>query len=452
MSSALGGILLHNAKIVNEGHIFKGSVLIEGDKIAKIFKDDVPANMFQMATVIDATDKYLFPGVIDSHVHFREPGLTQKGDLASESRAAVAGGTTSYMDMPNTIPQTTTLEAWEQKAALAAQKSLANYSFYLGATNDNINEVMKADPKRVCGIKMFLGSSTGNMLMDNNSAIAKVFAESPALVAIHSEDDATIKANIEKYKAELGDEIPFRYHPVIRSAEACYKTTALAINLARQHNSRLHVLHLSTAKELSLFDHQTPLAQKRITCEASPQYLWFDDSQYDTLGARVKCNPAIKSATDRAALLEAFNNNKLDVMGTDHAPHLLSEKAGNYWQAVSGMPQVQHSLVLMLELAKQGKTTVEKVIEKMCHTPATLFRVEKRGFIRKGYYADLVLVDRNKPWTVGEGNILSKCGWSPYEGVSFSHQVSHTFVNGKLVYENGTFDDSVKGRELVFNV
>jgi dihydroorotase len=450
--SKQNSILIHNAKIINEGHTFKGSVLIEGDKISKIFKDDVPATVFQMAQVIDATDKYLIPGVIDGHVHFREPGLTQKADIASESKAAVAGGTTSFMDMPNTIPQTVSLEILEQKFELAAQKSLANYSFYLGATNDNISEVMKLDPKKVCGVKLFMGSSTGNMLVNEEASLTKIFAESPVLVAIHSEDDLMIKANMEKYKAELGEDIPFKYHPLIRSAEACYKTTAQAINFAHKYNSRLHVLHISTGMELSLFDGQSAVAHKQITAETAPQYLWFDDSQYDKLGARMKCNPAIKSAADKNALTEALNNNKIDVIGTDHAPHLLVEKAGSYWQAVSGMPQIQHSLVLMLELAKQGKTSVEKVIEKMCHAPATLYCIEKRGFIRKGYYADLVLVDRNKPWTVSTENILSKCGWSPYEGTSFSHKVSHTFVNGKLVYNNGELDANVRGERLVFNV
>jgi len=444
-------LLIHNAKIVNEGHAFKGSVLIEGDKISKIFKEEVPANILQSAHVIDASDKYLFPGVIDDHVHFRDPGLTHKADLTSESKAAIAGGTTSFMDMPNTIPQTTTLDILEQKFDLAAKKSLANYSFYLGATNDNIDQVMKVDPTKVCGVKLFMGSSTGNMLVNEEASLTKVFAESPALIAIHSEDDETIKANLEKYKLEFGDDIPFNYHPIIRSAEACYKTTALAITLAQRYNSRLHVMHLSTAKELALFDCRLPLAEKRITAEACPQYLWFDDSQYDTLGARIKCNPAVKSPADKAALIEALNNNKIDVMGTDHAPHLLAEKEGGYLQAVSGMPQIQHALVLMLELAKQGKFTIEKVIEKMCHAPATLFRIEKRGFIRKGYYADLVLVDRNKSWTVATENILSKCGWSPYEGVILNHKVSHTFVNGKLVYDNGVFDESVRGERLVFN-
>lgn len=447
----LGVILIHNAKIVNEGHSFKGSVLIENDKISKIFKEDVPANIFQMARVIDASDKYLLPGVIDGHVHFREPGLTHKGDLTTESKAAIAGGTTSFMDMPNTIPQATTIQTLEQKFELAAQKSLANYSFYLGATNDNIKEIINLDRKKVCGIKLFMGSSTGNMLVNEDAAITKIFAESPVMVAIHSEDDSMITSNMKKYKAECGDEISFKYHPIIRSVEACYKTTSLAINHARKYNTRLHVLHLSTAKELSLFEGQTLLANKQITAETGPQYLWFDDSQYESMGALIKCNPAIKSISDKTALLEALNNNKIDVIATDHAPHLLEEKAGTYWQAVSGMPQIQHSLVLMLELAKQGKTTIEKVIEKMCHAPATLYRIDKRGYIRKGYYADLVLVDRNKSWTVSTENILSKCGWSPYEGLTFNHQVSHTFVNGKLVYENGVFDENVRGERLEFN-
>jgi dihydroorotase len=444
-------ILIHNAKIVNEGHSFKGSVLIENDKISKIFKEDVPANIFQMAKVIDASDKYLLPGVIDGHVHFREPGLTHKGDLTTESKAAIAGGTTSFMDMPNTIPQATTIQILEQKFELAAQKSLANYSFYLGATNDNIKEIINLDRKKVCGVKLFMGSSTGNMLVNEDTAITKIFAESPVMVAIHSEDDLMIKSNIEKYKSEFGDEISFKYHPLYVVPRLAIKTTSLAINHARKYNTRLHVMHLSTAKELSLFEGQTLLANKQITAETGPQYLWFDDSQYESMGARLKCNPAIKSISDKTALLEALNNNKIDVIATDHAPHLLEEKAGTYWQAVSGMPQIQHSLVLMLELAKQGKTTIEKVIEKMCHAPATLYRIDKRGYIRKGYYADLVLVDRNKLWTVGTQNILSKCGWSPYEGVTFSHQVSHTFVNGKLVYENGVFDENVRGKKLEFN-
>ncbi len=444
--------LIHNAKIVNEGNSFKGSVLIENDKISKIFKADVPTSIIEKATVIDATDKYLVPGVIDGHVHFREPGLTQKGDIASESKSAVAGGTTSFMEMPNTIPQATTLDILEKKFDIAAKKSFANYSFYLGASNDNIKEVMKVDPKKICGVKMFMGSSTGNMLVNEAESITKVFAESPTLVAIHSEDDEIIKANIIKYHAELGDNTPFSHHPIIRSVEACYKTTALAITHAKKYNSRLHVLHLSTAKELSLFENQIPLADKKITAEGSPQYLYLDDTMYDTLGARMKCNPAIKSSADKDALIQALNNNKIDVIGTDHAPHLLEDKQGTYWEAVSGMPHIQHSLVLMLELARQGKITLEKVIEKMCHAPATLYRVEKRGYIRKGYFADLVLVDRNKKWTISTDNILSKCGWSPYEGQQLNHQVSHTFVNGKLVYENGQIDESVRGERLVFNI
>lgn len=442
--------LIHNAKIVNENRSFKGSVLIEGDKILKIFKDAVPENILQKAQVVDGTNKYLLPGVIDDHVHFREPGLTHKGDIASESRAAVAGGVTSCMDMPNTNPQTIDMPSLEEKFALASQKSLANYSCYFGVTNDNWEELKKLNPTEVCGVKLFMGSSTGNMLVNEVDALTRIFAESPLLIAAHCEDDNIIKANIEKYKAEFGDELPMKYHAAIRSVDACYQATVQAVELAMRYNARLHVLHLTTAKELSLFDNRKPLAEKKITAETCPQYLWFDDSQYDLLGAGIKCNPAIKTANDKQALVEALSNGKIDVVGTDHAPHLLSEKEGSYWQAVSGTPQIQHSLVLMLELAKQGRMTIEKVVEKMCHAPASLFRIEKRGFIRKGYYADLVLVERDASYTVEKENILSKCGWSPYEGETFSHKVTQTFVNGRLVYDKGVFDETTSGERLKF--
>ncbi len=441
-------ILIHNAKIINENQSFKGSVLIEGDKISKIFKGEVPADVLGKACVIDSTDKLLLPGVIDTHVHFREPGLTHKADILTESRAAVAGGVTSFMDMPNTVPQTTTIDLLEEKMALAAEKSLANYSFFLGATNDNLDEIKKVNPKEICGIKLFMGSSTGNMLVNEQAFLEQIFAETPTLLMIHAEDDAIINANAARYRQEFGDSLPISYHQLIRSEEACYRATAWAIELAAKHNTRAHIAHLSTAKELSLFEAK-PLADKRITAETCPQYLWFDDSFYNTLGARIKCNPAIKTATDKTALLDALNKNKIDTIGTDHAPHLLTEKEGSYWQAVSGTPEVQHVLAVMLELARQGKTTIETVVEKMCHAPATLFRVAKRGFIRKGYHADLVLVERNS-WTVIPQNILSKCGWSPYEGTRFSYQVSHTFVNGRLVYENGRFDETGQGERLMF--
>ncbi len=442
--------LIHNATIVNEHKIFTGSVLIENEKISKIFEGEVPQDILQQAKIIDATGKYLLPGAIDDHVHFREPGLTHKGDIISESRAAVAGGITSYMDMPNTIPQTTTIELLEQKTTLAAEKSLANYSFYLGATNDNLQEIKKINPKTVCGVKLFMGSSTGNMLVNEQPFLEKIFAESPVLLMIHAEDDAIIKTNADRYKQEFGDELPISYHSAIRSEEACYKATAQAIELAVKHNSRAHIAHISTAKELSLFDYKTPLVKKRITAETCPQYLWFDDSDYEWLGAGIKCNPAIKTKADKQALVKALSDNTIDLIGTDHAPHLLSEKTGSYWKAVSGTPQIQYALPLMLELFAKGKISLEMVAQKMCHAPAELFRIEKRGFIRAGYFADLVLVEKND-WTVSTDTILSRCGWSPYEGVSFKHKITHTFVNGNLVYKDGEFDELVNGKQLNFN-
>lgn len=443
--------LIHNAKIVNEGHAFKGSVLIKDDKISKIFKEEVPENIIKNATVIDASGKYLFPGIIDDHVHFREPGMTQKGDIESETHAAIAGGVTSFMDMPNTDPQTITLDRIEEKCKIAAEKSLANYAFYLGVTNENIDEAAKADASKICGLKVFLGSSTGNMLMNNAKLLEQLFSSTKLLIAVHSEDEELIRANLAKCKADFKEEeIPMRYHALIRNAEECYKASSFIVGLAKKYGTRLHLMHVTSAKELSLLDKATPLAQKQITAETCPQYLWFDDSQYDKLGASIKCNPAIKTALDKNALIEALTSGAIDVVGTDHAPHLPEEKEGGYLQAKSGTPQIQFSLAVMLELAKQGKITVEKVVEKMSHAPATLFHLEKRGFIRKGFYADLVLVDRNIHWTVEKDNILSKCGWSPYEGTTFSHKVSHTFVNGKLVYFDGKFDETTKGARLTF--
>jgi len=442
-------ILIHKAKIINEGNSFKGSLLIEGDKISKIFKDEVPANILKNAEVIDGEDKWLIPGVIDTHVHFREPGLTPKGDILSESRAAVAGGVTSFMDMPNTQPQTTTLELLNQKAELAAQKSLANFSFYLGATNDNIDEIKNVDPKRVCGIKVFLGSSTGNMLV-NGEALEKIFEHAPVLIATHNEDEEMIKANIEKYKAEFGDNpIPIIYHELIRSSDACYKATEKAVELALKYNARLHVLHLSTAKELALFENK-PLAEKKITAETCVGYLWFDDSDYEQLGAKIKCNPSIKKEKSRLALLKAVENGNIDTIATDHAPHLLSEKEGDALHAVSGIPSIQHALPMMLELAKKGNFTREQVIEKMCHNPAKVFNIEKRGFIRKGFYADLALIDPNSHYKVEKNDLLYKCGWSPLEDATLSYKVTHTFVNGHLVYNQGAFDESNKGRLIDF--
>ena len=443
-------ILIHNAKIINEGNSFKGSLLIEGDKISKIFKDAVPANILQNSEVIDGEGKWLIPGVIDTHVHFREPGLTQKGDIHSESRAAVAGGVTSFMDMPNTIPQTISMELFDQKVELAAQKSLANFSFYLGATNDNIEEIKNADPKKVCGIKVFLGSSTGNMLVNNHDALERIFEQSPVLVATHNEDEEMIKANIQKYKAEFGDNpIPIIYHELIRSSDACYKATAKAVELAQKYNTRLHVLHLSTEKELALFENK-PLSEKRITAETCVGYLWFDDRDYERLGARIKCNPSIKKEKSRLALLKAVENGNIDTIATDHAPHLLSEKEGDALHAVSGFPSIQYSLPMMLELAKKGNFTREQVVEKMCHNPAKLFHIEKRGFIRKGFYADLALIDPNAPYKVKKEDLLYKCGWSPLEDAALSHKITHTFVNGHPVYNQGAFDEKNRGRLIDF--
>lgn len=442
--------LIHQAKIINENKIFTGSVLIKDNIIEKIFKEDVPEKILSESIVINAENKWLIPGVIDTHVHFREPGLTQKADIQTESKAAVAGGVTSFIDMPNTIPQTITLDLVEEKCNIASQKSVANYSFYLGATNTNIDEIKKADPTKIAGLKLFMGSSTGNMLVEEKEKLEKIFAESPLLIATHNEDGKIIAANAEKYKEQFNGEVPIKYHPIIRSEEACYKSTSLAVDLAKKHKTRLHVLHVSTAKELALFNQQLPVNEKLITAETCFQYLWFDADSYETLGTRIKCNPAIKSKENKEQLIKAVNNNLIDTVATDHAPHLLSEKEGDALTATSGIPSVQHSLVGMLELVKKGLISKEKLVEKMCHNPATIFKINKRGFIRKGYYADLVIIDPNKSWKVEKNNIYSKCGWSPFEGITFSSAVTHTFVNGKLIYENGKFDESKKGERLIF--
>jgi dihydroorotase len=444
--------LIKNATIVNEGRTFIGSVLIEGERIKAVFEENKPIEIKKPFTEIDASGLLLIPGLIDDQVHFRDPGLTHKGDLYTESRAAVAGGVTSFMDMPNTRPQATTLELLEEKYALAAQKSLANYSFLMGVTNDNIDELKKVDAHKVAGVKMFMGSSTGNMLVDNEQTLNRIFAEIPMLIVTHCEDETTIQQNISHYKALLGEEIPIEYHPLIRSAEACYKSSSYAVELATKYNSRLHVFHLSTAREMSLFTNDKPLKEKRITAEVCIHYLWFSDADYANYGNRIKWNPAIKSESDRLALIEAVNNNLIDVIATDHAPHLWPEKEGSCLKAASGGPMVQHSLVAMLQMVKQGIFSLEKVVEKMCHATAELFRIEDRGFIRPGYYADLVLVDLNRPWTVTQENILYKCGWSPFEGTKFDASVLQTWVNGKLVYDNGEFDESVRGKRILFNI
>lgn len=441
--------LITNAHIVNEGRIFKGAVLVKNDIIDSIFKADVPESIREKAEVIDASDCWLMPGVIDDHVHFRDPGMTEKADFYTESRAAVAGGVTSVMDMPNTNPATISLASWNEKMAMIGEKSLVNYSCYLGATNNNLDDVLAADPTVVCGIKLFIGSSTGNLLVDDKNAMTAIFSKVKSLVAVHAEDNAIIAANVARLKAEHGDDLPVCLHPVIRSHEACYKSTSWAVDMARKYGTRLHVMHISTEQELALFEDK-PLADKLITAETCPQYLVFDASDFETLGARIKCNPAIKNESDKLALLKAVSSNKIDVIGTDHAPHLLSQKEGNALTAVSGMPGIQYSLPLMLSLAKQGVLSVEQVVEKMCHNPARLYRMEKRGFIRKGYKADLVVVRRSVPTNVTASDVLSKCGWSPYEGKTLPVSVAYTFVNGRLVYSNGTFDETIKGEALRF--
>lgn len=444
-------ILIHKATIINEGISFTGSLLLEGERISRVFREEVPEAVLNACRqVIDARGLWLIPGVIDDQVHFRDPGLTHKGDIHTESRAAVAGGVTSYMEMPNTNPQTVTWDAVCQKMEMAAGKSVANFSFYLGATNDNMAELRKADHKQICGVKVFMGSSTGNMLVDNDKALQQIFAEVDTLIAVHCEKEEIIRKNIDIYKKEYGEFIPIQYHPLIRSAEACYQSSAQAVGLADKYGSRLHVLHLSTAREMSLFDVK-PLEEKKITAEVCVHHLWFSDADYKKLGARIKWNPAVKTAEDRGVLREALKTGKLDVVATDHAPHLLSEKEGGVLQAASGGPLVQHSLQVMLELVKKGLYTKELVTEKMCHAPAQLFRVRQRGFIREGYYADLALIDPSKPYTVTPGNLLYKCGWSPFEGETFGCSVHTTLVNGNIVYQNGNTIEGGFGKALEFN-
>jgi dihydroorotase len=443
-------ILIHNATIVNEGRIFKGSVLVEDQFIKKIYVDNVPEHIMQNSEIIEASGKTLIPGVIDDQVHFREPGLTHKGDIASESRAAAAGGVTSFMEMPNTKPQTISIDELNKKFDQAAETSVVNYSFYLGATNDNLAELKKVDKKRVCGIKVFMGSSTGNMLVDNRETLQRIFSETDMLIATHSESEEIIQANIAYYKELYGENLPIKYHPLIRSEEACYQSSAYAVELAHKYNTKLHILHLSTAKELSLFETK-PLSEKRITGEVCVHHLWFDSDDYEKFGNRIKWNPAVKTAKDKNALSEGLIKGKLDIVATDHAPHLLSEKEGSCLQAASGGPLVQHSLQAMLELSRQKKFTQELIVEKMCHAPAILFGIEKRGFIREGYYADLVLIDPDQPITVTQDNILYKCKWSPFEGFTFSSSILKTFVNGKIVYDNGAITENTKqGMELRF--
>ena len=441
-------ILIKDAQVVNEGKVFTASILVENQYITQVLHQ-APAHFD--GQIIEAKGLHLFPGCIDDQVHFREPGLTHKGDLTTESRAAVAGGITSFMEMPNTVPNTLTIDLLEAKYQRAAECSLANYSFFMGASNDNLSEVLKADPKMVCGVKVFMGSSTGNMLVDNPNTLEQLFAQSPMLIAVHCEDEATIKQNLAEYKAKYGDNIPVEAHPLIRNAEACYKSSSLAVSLAKKHNTRLHILHISTAKELSLFDNSIPLQQKRITSEACVHHLWFSDQDYASKGNFIKWNPAIKSGADRSAILQALLDGKIDVVATDHAPHTLAEKQQPYTSAPSGGPLVQHALVAMLEMAHQQKLTLPLVAHKMAHAVAECFQIEKRGYIRPGYFADLVLVDLNAPWTVDKSNLLYKCGWSPFEGTTFQSKVTHTFVNGHLAYQNGQLNESHLGQRLSFS-
>ncbi len=442
-------ILIKNAKIVNEGTIFKGDLLIENDIIVEI-AEKISAKSSEY-TIIDAEGNYLLPGVIDDQVHFREPGLTHKGDIASESKAAVAGGITSFIEQPNTVPNAVTQELLEEKYKLAADNAYANYSFMLGATNDNLEEVLKTNPRDVAGIKIFLGSSTGNMLVDNEAALEKIFSCSSMLIAVHCEDETTIKNNLEKYTEIFGENIPTNVHHLIRSEEACYISSSKAVALAKKTGARLHVFHISTAKELELFSNKIPLEEKKITAEVCIHHLWFTNEDYDKKGNLIKWNPAIKTQADKDALWEALLDDRLDVIATDHAPHTLEEKNQVYSKAPSGGPLVQHALVAMLENVHQGKISIEKIVEKMCHNPAKIFQIEKRGFIKVGYHADLVIVDTGLPWSVTKDNILSKCGWSPFEGSTFKSRVLHTFVNGKLVYTASKVRDIRAGKRLLFN-
>ncbi len=439
--------IIKNALVVNEGKIFEADVFIKDEFIERVDRDI----SHRSAKVIEANGNVLMPGVIDDQVHFREPGLTHKGDIYTESRAAVAGGITSYMEMPNTVPNAVTQELLEEKYSLAEKKSLANYSFFMGTTNDNLDELFKTNSKKVCGIKIFMGSSTGNMLVDNHSVLEKIFSQSSVLIATHCEDEATIKKNSEIFRQKFGEDVPIKYHPEIRSAEACYLSSSYAVSLAKKYGTRLHILHVSTARELDLFDNKIPLAEKKITAEACVHHLWFDENDYEKLGTLIKWNPAVKTSSDKNALRAAVNDGRIDFIATDHAPHTLEEKNQTYFKAPSGGPLVQHALPAMLELHHQKIFSLEKIVEKMCHAPAIAYKMDRRGFIREGYFADLALVNLNKPFTVNKENILYKCGWSPFEGVSFQSSVSHTFVNGNMVYADGKIDERVKGMRLTFN-
>ena len=441
-------ILIRNATIVNENKSFKGDVLIENEHIKKISTFITVDNSVE---IIDAKESYLIPGFIDDQVHFREPGLTHKANISTESKAAIAGGITTFIEMPNTTPQATTQALLEDKFAIAAKDSYANYSFMFGGTNDNLGELLKTNPKKVAGIKLFLGSSTGNMLVDNEAVLEKIFSSTKMIISVHCEDEETIRKNTSLFKEKYGDDIPIKYHPIIRSEEACYLSSSKAIELAKKTGARLHVFHLSTAKETELFRNDIPLEEKQITAEVCIHHLWFSDEDYDRKGTHIKWNPAVKTAKDRQGLWDALLDDRIDVLATDHAPHTLEEKNNPYLKAPSGGPLVQHAVVAILEKVKEGIIPIEKAVEKMSHNPAKLFQIEKRGFIKEGFYADLVLINPNKPQVVSKDNILYKCGWSPFEGTTFSSTITHTFVNGTLMYNNGVFNEKIKGKRITFN-
>lgn len=443
--------LIENAIIVNEGRSFKGHVLIDGEFIQDIFEGPLPEGMDTNIERIDAEGLTLVPGVIDDQVHFREPGLTHKAEIYTEAKAAVAGGTTTFMEMPNTFPQTTVQSELVKKFDRAAEVSLANHSFFFGATNSNIDEVLATDPKHVCGIKIFMGSSTGDMLVDHTETLENIFSKSKLLIATHCEDEATIRAKSAHFKQKYGNDVPMKLHPIIRSAEACYLSSRKASELAKKHDTRLHILHISTAKETALFRKDIPLRDKRITAEACIHHLWFSDADYDTKGTHIKWNPAVKTAADRDGIWKALLEDRIDVIATDHAPHTLEEKSNPYWSAPSGGPLIQHSLLAMMDFVNQGRISIERVVEKSSHAVAECFQIHKRGYIRKGYYADLVLVDRNKPTEVTRPSLFYKCGWSPFEGHTFGSSIVTTFVNGRPVYNRGEFDESVKGSAITFN-
>ncbi|CAA0151506.1 dihydroorotase [Tenacibaculum maritimum] len=444
----MNNYLIKNATIVNENSTFIGDVLIENEWISKISKSITPS---ENSTVINAEGKYLIPGMIDDQVHFREPGLTHKANIATESKAAIAGGITSFIEMPNTVPQATTQKLLEDKFQIASKTSYANYSFMFGGTNDNLEELLKTDPKNVAGIKLFLGSSTGNMLVDNEEVLEKIFSSTKMIISVHCEDEATIKNNTAKFKATYGDDIPIKYHPIIRSEEACYLSSSKAIELAKKTGARLHIFHLSTEKETHLFRNDIPLEEKQITAEVCVHHLWFTDADYDEKGTHIKWNPAVKSQKDKDGLWKALLDDRIDIIATDHAPHTLEEKSNVYTKAPSGGPLVQHAVLAILEKVKEQVISIEKAVEKMCHNPAKIFKVEKRGFIKEGFYADLVLIDPNSSLKVSKENILYKCGWSPFEGTEFSSEITHTFVNGNLMYNQGKFNEEIKGKRLSFN-